>query len=102
MEKWWHLQKEEVAERFKTDINQGLSSVEVDKRVSQYGPNQLAAKPGKSVFALFFDQFRDFIIWVLIAAALISGFLQEWVDATGHHRHCDCECNSWLFTGAPG
>jgi Ca2+-transporting ATPase len=81
MEKWWFLQKEDVAGRLMTDINQGLAPDEVSKRQSQYGPNQLAEKPGRSPIALFFDQFKDFIIWVLIAAALISGFLQEWVDA---------------------
>jgi P-type Ca2+ transporter type 2C len=81
MEKWWHLQKEEVAGTLMTDMNQGLVSDEVTKRQAQYGPNQLAEKPGRSVFALFFDQFKDFIIWVLIVAALVSGFLQEWVDA---------------------
>jgi Ca2+-transporting ATPase len=81
MEKWWFLQKEDIAGKLMTDINQGLVSDEVSKRQAQYGPNQLAEKPGRSVFALFFDQFKDFIIWVLIAAALISGFLQEWVDA---------------------
>lgn len=81
MEKWWHLQKEEVSGKLMTDINQGLVSVEVTKRQAQYGPNQLAEKPGRSVIALFFDQFKDFIIWVLIVAALVSGFLQEWVDA---------------------
>jgi P-type Ca2+ transporter type 2C len=81
MEKWWHLQKEDVAGKLKTDINQGLVSDEITKRQAKYGPNQLAEKPGRSVIALFFDQFKDFIIWVLIVAALVSGFLQEWVDA---------------------
>ncbi len=81
MEKWWYIQKEDVAGKLITDINQGLISDEATKRKSQYGPNQLDEKPGRSPIALFFDQFRDFIIWVLIAAALVSGFLQEWVDA---------------------
>jgi Ca2+-transporting ATPase len=81
MDKWWNLLKEEVADRLMTDVNRGLISDEVSKRQAQYGPNQLAEKPGRSVFALFFDQFKDFIIWVLIVAALISGFLQEWIDA---------------------
>jgi P-type Ca2+ transporter type 2C len=81
MEKWWFIQKEDVAGKLITDINHGLISDEATKRKSQYGPNQLDEKPGRSPIALFFDQFRDFIIWVLIAAALVSGFLQEWVDA---------------------
>ncbi len=81
MEKWWYIQKEDVAGKLITDINQGLVSDEATKRQSQYGPNQLDEKPGRSPIALFFDQFKDFIIWVLIVAALVSGFLQEWVDA---------------------
>jgi len=81
MEKWWHLYKEDVAGKLMTDINQGLVSAEIPNRQAQYGLNQLAEKPGRSPIGLFLDQFKNFIIWVLIAAALISGFLQEWVDA---------------------
>jgi Ca2+-transporting ATPase len=81
MEKWWYIKKEDVAGKLVTDINRGLVSDEITKRLSQYGPNQLDEKQGRSPIALFFDQFKDFIIWVLIVAALVSGFLQEWVDA---------------------
>lgn len=65
----------------KTDLAIGLSSTEVQKRLREYGHNQLKEKKAVSPFQIFFEQFRDFIIWVLIAAALVSGFLQEWVDA---------------------
>jgi P-type Ca2+ transporter type 2C len=81
MEKWWHHTSEEVADKLLTDIGHGLSSTEAAARLAKDGPNILAEKPGRSALALFLDQFRDFIIWVLIVAALISGFLQEWVDA---------------------
>jgi magnesium-transporting ATPase (P-type)/predicted RNA-binding Zn-ribbon protein involved in translation (DUF1610 family) len=43
--------------------------------------NQLQEKKGISPLGIFFEQFRDFIIWILIGAALVSGFLQEWIDA---------------------
>jgi P-type Ca2+ transporter type 2C len=81
MEKWWHQEKEHVAGKLTSNLEQGLSSQEAAERLAKYGPNQLDEKPGRSPIGLFFDQFKDFIIWVLIAAALISGFLQEWVDA---------------------
>ena len=81
MEKWWHLGKEEVTQKLSSHIEKGISNEEALARQAQYGPNQLAEKQGRSPLALFFDQFKDFIIWVLIGAALVSGFLKEWVDA---------------------
>ncbi len=81
MEKWWYVDKESVVQELGTDAEKGLSSEEAEDRQKKYGPNQLAEKEGRSVIALFFDQFKDFMIWVLIGASLVSGFLQEWVDA---------------------
>ncbi len=81
MEKWWYIEKEAVARNLATDTEKGLTHQEVTERQQQYGPNQLAEKEGRSFIAMFFDQFKDFMIWVLIGAALVSGFLQEWVDA---------------------
>jgi P-type Ca2+ transporter type 2C len=81
MEKWWHQERESVAGKLLSDMELGLSSREAEERLARYGPNQLDEKPGRSPISFFFDQFKDFIIWVLIVAALVSGFLQEWVDA---------------------
>lgn len=81
MNKWWFLEAESAALNLSTDIHNGLSPEEVAKRTEKYGPNQLAEKKGRSAVALFLDQFKDFMIWVLIGAALVSGFLKEWVDA---------------------
>jgi Ca2+-transporting ATPase len=81
MEKWWFADMNKVALDLGTDINKGLSSEEVTSRQDKYGPNQLAEKKGRSAIALILDQFKDFMIWVLIGAALVSGFLKEWVDA---------------------
>jgi Ca2+-transporting ATPase len=81
MEKWWFADKSDVVRELGTDAEDGLTSQEVLARQQKYGPNQLAEKEGRSVVALFLDQFKDFMIWVLIGAALVSGFLKEWVDA---------------------
>ena len=81
MVKWWALEKETIAQQLGTSIEKGLSAQEVSERQLRYGPNQLSEKEGRSALGLFLDQFKDFMIWVLIGAALVSGFLNEWVDA---------------------
>jgi len=78
---WWHLSIDETVASLATDLSKGLSAGEARHRLDKYGPNQLKEKKGRSPFSIFLDQFKDFIIWVLIGAAFISGFLQEWVDA---------------------
>ncbi len=59
---------------------EGLSPAEAQARLAQVGQNKLKEGKRKSVFAIFLAQFADFMIWVLIAAAVISAFLGEWVD----------------------
>ena len=59
---------------------QGISSDEARLRLQDYGPNELKEKKKKTPFMMFIDQFRDFMILVLIAAALISGFIGELSD----------------------
>jgi len=81
MKQVWHISVDEVIESLNTSLTEGLSTGEVAQRQKQYGPNQLKEGKGRSRLSLFFDQFRGLIIWILIAAALISGFLREWVDS---------------------
>lgn len=82
MNNWWQLNIPEVKEALGTDLTAGLSSPEAILRLEKFGPNQLKEKKGRSPLGIFFGQFTDFIIWVLIVgAALVSGFLKEWVDA---------------------
>lgn len=50
-------------------------------RLEKHGLNQLQEKKGRSLPGIFLGQFQSFIVWVLIGAALVSGFLKEWVDA---------------------
>ncbi len=76
----WHQKSEDgVFEELKTS-HQGLSSEEVQKRLKQYGSNELTEKKKKTPFMMFLDQFRDFMILVLIGAAIISGFIGEMAD----------------------
>lgn len=60
---------------------EGLSSAEVNARMEKYGPNTLNEGEQKSLLSKFIDQFKDFMIVVLLAAAVISGVLGEFSDA---------------------
>ncbi|MCF6156947.1 MAG: cation-translocating P-type ATPase [Candidatus Brocadia sp.] len=78
----WHtMPADEVIRRLDTNPNTGLSHAEADNRLKKYGYNQLEEKEGVFPLWLFLGQFNDFIVWVLIAAAVVSGFMGEWVDA---------------------
>ena len=80
-ESWHALSAEEVLEHLKVREN-GLTSTEVAQRQAQYGPNQLieAARPG--FMKLLWEQFNNFIVMLLIVAAIVSAFLGEWIDAS--------------------
>lgn len=59
----------------------GLTEEEAKARLERNGENKLAEGKKTSVFAKFLAQFGDFMIWVLMGAAVVSGVLGEWVDA---------------------
>ncbi|AZP03314.1 cation-translocating P-type ATPase [Jeotgalibaca ciconiae] len=66
----------------KLDVTKdGLSDAEAKKRIDEYGHNALDEGESRGLVAKFFDQFKDFMIIVLLAAALISGVLGEISDA---------------------
>lgn len=61
-----------VAEKLNTNIKTGLNEKEAKKRLVTYGKNKLNDKKKKSVFKRFFEQFNDFMIIILLAAAAVS------------------------------
>ena len=81
MEPIWQLEVVAAVAHLRSDATLGLTTTEVRLRQSTYGPNQLQEQPGTGPGRIFLAQFKDLIVWVLIGAALVSGFLQEWVDA---------------------
>ena len=76
----WHQKIiAEVIRELGTGIH-GLSSGEADKLLLKYGFNELVEKRKKGLFSMFLGQFRDFMIMVLVAAAIIAGVIGEASD----------------------
>ena len=72
------MKKEEVLQAFAVNPAQGLDSKEAAKRLAQDGWNELSAQKKKSLIRRFFEQFKDFMILVLLAAAAISYAVSVW------------------------
>lgn len=78
---WWLQSEEELCRHLHTDPHLGLDKSEAQKRLQELGFNQLLEQPRANPFYLLLDQFSNFIIWILIVAAVIAGMLREWIDA---------------------
>lgn len=82
MEKNWYNQSpDEVLKNLSTTKERGLSEVEAKKRLEEYGENALAEEKKKSFGEKLKEQFFDPMIIILIAAALVSIFVGEGLDA---------------------
>lgn len=79
--KFHEMGQTDLLEATNTSMKQGLTEKEVKKRLDKHGPNELQEGKKTSALLLFFAQFKDFMVLVLLAATLISGFLGEYVDA---------------------
>ena len=78
--KAWHSQSpEEVLAQLASSAD-GLSSQEAAQRLATNGPNELKEGKPSSLLQSFLGQFKSLIIWILIAAGVISGLLGEVVD----------------------
>ncbi len=82
MKQQWHCRNvSEIVEHFSTNIIDGLTTSEVEKRLDKIGYNELRQVPNKSLLLKFILQFQDFMVLVLLGATLISALLGEYVDA---------------------
>ena len=70
---WFNKTVDETISTLKTDVERGLSTEEIKKRQEEHGLNELKAKKKKSLLVKFLEQFKDFMIIILIISAIISG-----------------------------
>jgi len=72
---------DQAALSLSSSVKTGISDTEALARTKTYGQNQLKEAKTTGPLEIFIDQFKDLIVWILIGAACVSGFLQEWIDA---------------------
>ncbi len=77
---WHSLSAQQVCETVKAEPT-GLSGAEAERRLREYGPNALRETTPVRPLAILVSQFRSLVVWILIAAGVISGLLGEWVDS---------------------
>ena len=68
------------AEEVKQDINgkqEPLTAAEVKAHQEKFGPNELVEGKKKTTLQIFLEQYKDFLVIILIAAAIVSGFLGD-------------------------
>ena len=81
----WHcFYVEEVARKLGSNINTGLTEDEVKKRRDKYGENKLDKQKKESLFKRFIKQFNDFMIIILLIAAVISAVVAK-MQGTGDY-----------------
>ncbi len=76
----WHSSSVEQCFRELNANAKGLSSQEAEKRLTVFGKNELKESPKEPAWKQFLAQFKSAVVLILIGAAIISGFLGEWID----------------------
>lgn len=77
---WHEMSREAVLATLETSM-QGLSAAEAQRRLAERGPNVLSEGKRRTSLGMFFEQFKDFMIVVLLGAAIISGLIGDFKDA---------------------
>ena len=70
-----------VAANFKTNLEHGLTAAEVHERLARIGPNKLTEIAPPPWWKNLVAQFNQLVIWILLAATILSGVLGDWLEA---------------------
>ncbi len=76
---WHQMDTREVLAKLQSS-DKGLAGEDARHRLERFGPNELIEKARKPLWRMFLDQFKDFMILVLIAAAVVAGVIGELAD----------------------
>mgnify|MGYP006278683049 CR=1 FL=1 len=79
---WYKKSIEEVVDILNVNPKKGLSKTEVNKRREKYGSNELKGKKRITLLQMFISQFKNFMVIILIVAAVVSAILGEYKDTT--------------------
>jgi P-type Ca2+ transporter type 2C len=72
---------EELVESFETHLELGLTEQQAEERLAKFGANELTERPRPGFLALLWDQFNNYLVIILIIAAVVSLALGEYVDS---------------------
>ncbi|MEO8653723.1 MAG: HAD-IC family P-type ATPase, partial [Ramlibacter sp.] len=72
---------EQLVSEFRTHLEMGLTQGDAHARLGEHGPNELHERPRPGFMALLWDQFNNYLVIILVIAALVSLALGEWVDS---------------------
>lgn len=78
---WYQMSAKEVLEKLQSRAG-GLTTEEVERRKEQFGANTLPTKPPLSSVKIFLSQLKSPLVYILIIAAILSGFIGEYFDVT--------------------
>ncbi len=78
---YWKLQREELFRALDTS-EKGLDETEAKRRLEQYGLNELPSAEQRTSFSMLMSQFKNPLVYVLIFASILAGFLGEITEAT--------------------
>jgi len=78
---WYTLEKEDVSKQLKTHLENGLTSDLAEQKLKEHGYNELVGKKGRTVWEMLLDQFKDFLVLILIGASLVSILIGEVTDS---------------------
>lgn len=81
MESTWHYKSASSVLKELDTQTSGISETEALNRLSRYGPNELISKPSKNGIILFLQQFLNPLIYVLLAAVIVSAATAHYIDA---------------------
>ena len=73
MKEWFQKTVDETVQELETDLNQGLTTDQVKQKQEKFGLNEIQETKKTSILQRFIAQFKDFMIIVLILAAIVSG-----------------------------
>ncbi|MEH7224912.1 cation-translocating P-type ATPase [Bacillus sp. JJ1566] len=81
MSHWYKKSITDIETELTTNIEKGLTERKADERLRRFGPNQFEDHEKASILKMFWDQINSMLIYILIAAAVISAFVGEITDA---------------------
>lgn len=79
--KWHALTPEETVRELQSDAKRGLDNDEVTRRLEEYGPNEVARMAGHGPLMMFILQFHQPLVYILLAAAVVTTLMEEYIDA---------------------